>query len=44
MPQHANPKKPHAAVSQPLPSFKRQQPKGTGAFSDAVAVKRMSGK
>jgi hypothetical protein len=37
-------KKVHAAVSQPLPYFKRQQPKGTGMFSDAVTVKRQSGK
>jgi hypothetical protein len=44
MPQHYNPKKPHVAVSQPLPSFKRQQPKGTGVHSDAVTVRRMSGK
>ena len=37
-------KKVHAAVSHPLPSFKRQQPKGNGMHSDAVTVKRISGK
>jgi hypothetical protein len=42
--QTAAGKKVHAAVSKPLPSFKRQQPKGTGMFTDAVTVKRQSGK
>jgi hypothetical protein len=37
-------KKVHAAVSRPLPSFKRQQPKGSGIHADAVTVRRMSGK
>jgi hypothetical protein len=37
-------KKVHAAVSQPLPPFKRQQPKGSGMHTDAVTVKRMSAK
>lgn len=42
MPQH-NTTKVHTA-SKHLPSYKKTGKKGTGMFTDAVTVKRMSGK